>query len=174
MRSLSSSVDVKTGLLSRISWVHVVAAHVGPRRVRGAELNQIPTNEERPRRRGLVGERVANGRQDAFPPANLPRSVFWNRASPLAFASSALGSTGFPSSGFVSLVALLFLAFGVMLLFFALMIISETTLRWGWLPSSGGGNHPQLRPGAFRHALSACMSYLAGTRTSSVLRADLS
>ena len=52
-----------------------------PARVLGTDLNQFPTNDERPRRRGLVGERVAKGRYDAFPTPNLPRSVFLNRAS---------------------------------------------------------------------------------------------
>jgi hypothetical protein len=56
MRSLSSSVDLRIGLLSRIRGYFVVChAHVGPRRVRGAELNETPpANDKRPRRRGLV------------------------------------------------------------------------------------------------------------------------
>src|SRR5207245_9349634 len=37
-------------------------------------------------------------------------------------ASSAFASTDFPSSGFASLAALLFLAFGAVLVFFALMM----------------------------------------------------
>src|SRR5438046_627072 len=63
-------------------------------------------------------------------------------------ASSALGSAGFPSSGFASLAALLFLAFGAVLVFFALMMHLRNDVSMGWLPSSGGGNHPPRRVSA--------------------------
>src|SRR5438128_1797870 len=81
---------------------------------------------------------------------------------------------GLPVLRLRSLVALLFLAFGAVLVFFALIMHLRNDVSMGWLPSSGGGNHPSRRPTAFRHALSACMSYLAGARTSSVLRQELS
>src|SRR5438445_8561781 len=70
-------------------------------------------------------------------------------ASPLAssgFASSPLGCSAFASSGFVPLATLFFLTFGAVLVFFALMIRLRNDVRWGWLPSSGAGNHPSRRP----------------------------
>jgi hypothetical protein len=48
--------------LERPELSRFVVPTVGPRGAQIAELNRIPTNDERPRRRGLVSERVANGR----------------------------------------------------------------------------------------------------------------
>src|SRR5438552_11766167 len=53
----------------------------------------------------------------------------WSLGSP-DFASSVLGSAGFPSSG-ASLAALLFLAFGAVLLFFALMMHLRNDVSMG-------------------------------------------
>src|SRR5437868_97435 len=50
--------------------------------------------------------------------------------SSAAFPSSALGS-GFPSSGFASLAALLFLAFGAVLVFFALIMHLRNDVSMG-------------------------------------------
>src|SRR5690349_16639069 len=77
-------------------------------------------------------------------------------SSPLAssaFASSPFGCASFPSSGFASLAALLFLLFGTVPVFFALMMHLRNDVSMGWLPSSGGGNHPPRRPEAFRLVL---------------------
>src|SRR5438034_2378068 len=91
------------------------------------------------------------------------------------FACSTLGSAGFPSSGFASLAALLFLAFVAMLVFFALMMHLRNDVSMGLAAIVRRREPPVATPrGAFRHALSACISYLAGAKTSSVLRVQLS